>query len=224
LFQTQFGYHIVQVTKRSGVLFPRLALVTIPFKTSNASYSIVENRLKEFRSNYLSELSNNPNIDLGETIDKITESKGSFAKTAKLNDNSPILFSFHTKSAEDNFIQFAYDPSNSIGGISPIFKDSISRFFCILSSVEKKGNPSFKAVKESMGSDLIKEKKIEILHDRILRYSSKNEIETSLGNGQIPLCGFELQVIGTAIEAYHSGQKEVIVRGNSGLFYVEVTE
>ena len=75
-----------------------------------------------------------------------------------------------------------------------------------------------------MGSDLIKEKKIEILHDRILRYSSKKEIEISLGNGQIPLCGFELQVIGTAIEAYHSGQKEVIVRGNSGLFYVEVTE
>ncbi|MCJ8291734.1 MAG: tetratricopeptide repeat protein [Crocinitomicaceae bacterium] len=228
LVQTQFGYHIVQVTKRTGVRFPRLAPVSIPIKISNESSTIVENRLESIRTAYLSELNKNPNLNIRETMNKIAESKNALLEIFIVNDNAPTNSSLYTESAQDKFIQFAYDRNNPIRAISSVFMDSTNRFICIQAGFEKKGVPSYESIKMAIHADLELDNKYDILnnylstHSRTERSKRKKEVEISLVNCTIPNNGFEPTVVGKAIDAYLSGKKEIIVRGYAGIYCIEV--
>lgn len=227
--QSQYGYHIVQVTERRGKKFPRLALVVLPIELSDQSYSNPKKLLEEFTSNYKAQKVNS-NSSIASVTDSIAESLGLFVRKVRTFDNSPICYFFDTQLAEDKFHQFAFDSTTGIGEISPIYRDSLSFYSMILGGVRKKGIPSFEMVKEQMLFEFLKEKKSEMIQKQFSSLSStqkekrKKEVEISLANLQIPSCGYEPYVIGKAIEAYYQNQGEIIVYGVSGVFCIQVTK
>ena len=225
--QTRFGYHIVQVTKRSGNRFPRLALVTVPVELSSDSYSTPRARLEEFRSAYLSYPAGS---DVIEVVDSINQNLGTFARISEVFDDAPKTFAFDIQSSEDAYFQFAYDEDNSVGAISPIFGDSTSLYICILAGIHKKGIPSFDYTKVRMHSDLFLNRKSEMLRKHLSSYTQakidagiRND-EISLSNPTIIYCGYEPSVVGKAINAFHTDKKAIITQGHSGIFYIEVIE
>jgi peptidyl-prolyl cis-trans isomerase D len=226
LVQTQFGYHIVQVTKRSGKKYPRLAIVTIPVELSQESYSIPKKQLEAFRSMYQSDTINAPT---SEKVESAAQRVGAFARKMRILDNSPRMFMIETETAQDHIYRFLYDSSHSIGDISDINDDSLNYYILVHGGINKKGVPPYESVKDQMRSDLLKEKKSRMLKERILSFSSSKkeqkmqEVEITLSNPTIRFCGYEPSVTGRAIHAYHTNQGAIVLSGVSGIFHIEVT-
>lgn len=228
--QTQFGYHVVQVTKRSGKRFPRLAMVTLPIEQSEESYSIPKKQLEEFRTLFEHEEGKSNAISQYKKTDSLAQIFNLTPRNELIRDDAPRLFGFNTLRAKDDAYRFMYDTTHSIGSVSLVYRDSLSYYLMIHGGTQKKGIPNFDFVRDVMHADLSKIKKSELLKKRIESYSPsrkeklQSEVEISLSYTSIPYCGYEPNVVGKAIDAFQEGKQSIIVEGYSGVYYVHVTE
>ena len=102
-----------------------------------------------------------------------------------------------------------------------------------LSSIKKKGTPTFDDVKARMEKELIEEKKFkrvsnQLSVDKTLEDMARRanvqivKAEVTFGNPQIANVGFEPDVIGAIFSGVKDGQRTKAIKGKSGIFIVRV--
>lgn len=228
LVLTQFGYHIVQVTKRSGKRFPRLAVVQIPFQISDEASRVAKDKLEEIREMYVARRKEAPNDDPKILFNSITVAKDEFARLSKIPTNSPQFYGPYSETLKDSMLRFGFNPKTKEGDISEIFIDSNEMILAVFSQKLKAGPKQVESALDQLTADLIKHKKAEILLNRIQNETTSEGEDltlksfTSLATPQLIGGGFEPLVVGQAIRAYHKGQNGIYVKGYAGVYFVEV--
>ena len=233
MVQTQFGFHIIQVTGRKGKKYPRLAVVQKTLKPSNTTKKAIE------------EEAYNMLYDLDEKLAAIsdpykrivkfdtTASKGDYySKTIELKDNAPAFTNFKTRYAEDKLLDLAFEEDAETGTLvnSPI-KDQDRYIIAIFAGKIEKGTPKFEDIRESLKVDYIKEQKVkkfksEMKSKKLTEIKGKNisiiKADVTMANTQLTGAGFEPKVVGAVFAILKDGDRTLPIEGSTGVFVVKV--
>jgi peptidyl-prolyl cis-trans isomerase D len=233
--KTQFGYHIIEVMERDNTLFPVLASVAKVFKSSQETTDERENEAYTFIE-YLDKKLNAVEDLYKRSVlfDTLVSQKKKTVRPITIFDNKPSVQGFNTSFVEDKILKFAYD-SKAVAGMiltTPI-KDKDKYIVAYLSSIKKKGTPTYDDVKSRMEKELIEEKKFkrvanQLSVDKTLEDMARRanvqivKAEVTFGNPQIANVGFEPDVIGAIFSGVKDGQRTKAIKGKSGIFIVRV--
>jgi peptidyl-prolyl cis-trans isomerase D len=233
--KTQFGFHIIEVLERDETKFPVLASVAKIFKSSQETADSKENEAYTLLESFDTKL--NAIEDLAKRssmFDTLAKQKKYFARTLSIIDNKPTVRGFGTSFVQDKILKFAYGSDVKAGTLlsSPI-KDKEKYIIVYLSSIMKKGEPTFEDVKDQMKKELIEEKKFQRLSnqlsvDKTLEDMARRanvqitKAEVTFKNPQIPNVSFEPEVIGYIFSGVKDGQRTKAIKGKMGIFVVRV--
>ncbi len=234
--KTMYGIHIIEVLERDETKFPVLASVQKSFKPSADTkdflesdvYDLIENKIEPKIS---AETSASKKIALFDTLAK---KSGYDVKMLSIRENSPEITGFTTSSAEEDLLNLAFSEGAMVGDIttSPI-KDKDRYIIAIVSSIRKKGVPSFEDVETEMRRDLIKEKKAERIKSEMAKYKDLNSLASGLGlqvmnadvnfsAGQINGVGPEPTVVGSIFSGLKDGQRTTPLIGDIGVYVIRI--
>ena len=233
--KTQFGYHIIEVMERDNTLFPVLASVAKVFKSSQETTDERENEAYTFIEDLDKKLTAVEDLYKRSILfDTLVSQKKKTVRPITISDNKPAIQGFNSSFVEDKLLKFAYD-SKAVAGMiltTPI-KDKDKYIVAYLSSIKKKGTPTFDDVKARMEKELIEEKKFkrvsnQLSVDKTLEDMARRanvqivKAEVTFGNPQIANVGFEPDVIGAIFSGVKDGQRTKAIKGKSGIFIVRV--
>ncbi len=231
--QTQFGFHIIQVTARKGKKYPRLAVVQKTLVASRATKKGIE----EEAYNIL--------YDLDEKLSAISDPykrvvkfdttaarADHFSKTLELKDNAPAFTNFNTRYAEDKLLDLAFKDDTEAGTLvnSPI-KDQDRYIIAIFAGRIEEGTPKFEDIRERLKADYIKEQKVkkfksEMKSKKLADIKGKGvsvtKAEVTMANTQLSGVGFEPKVVGAVFAILKDGGRSLPIEGTSGVFVVKV--
>lgn len=229
--QTQFGFHIIQVTARKGVKYPRLAIVQKTLVPSSGTTKAIE----EEAYNLLYKLDGKISAisDLYkrvERFDTIAARGDYFVRTIELKDNSPQFNGFNTRYAEDKLLDLAFRETSEVGTLvnSPV-KDKDRYVIAIFAGRIEKGAPKYEDMKDRIKADFIKEQKVnkfksEMLNKKLtdIKNTVVTKAEVVLANAQLTGAGMEPKVVGAVFAILKDGGRSLPIEGTSGVFVVKV--
>ncbi|MFT5857918.1 MAG: peptidyl-prolyl cis-trans isomerase D [Flavobacteriaceae bacterium] len=230
LVQSQFGFHIVQVTGRRGRQYPRLAVIQ---KTLKASDKTKEERDSEaYKLLYMLDDKLTSIKDLYKKVEKfdtLVAREGYLSRPMELKDNDPVIRGFTTKYAEDKVLELMFAEDAQIGTLvgSPV-KDKTKHIIAIYAGTQAEGEPVFEEVRESMRQAYIKEQSVKRFKSQMKGKSLDNiadatvqKSDVSFANPQIS-SGFEPAVVGAIYAGLKDGERTLPIEGNSGVYVVKL--
>lgn len=231
--QTQFGFHIIQVTGRKGKKYPRLAMVQKTLKPSQKTNKAIEEKAYDLL------------YKLDENLAKISDpykrvvkfdtivTRGDyFSRTLELKDNAPAFTNFNTRYAEDKLLDLAFTEDVEVGTLvnSPI-KDKGRYVIAIFAGKIEKGEPKFEDIKEVIKADYIKEQKVKRLRSQMKGKKltdikgtgvSVQTAEVTMANTQLSTVGYEPKVVGAVFGINKEGNRTLPIEGTTGVFVVKL--
>jgi peptidyl-prolyl cis-trans isomerase D len=228
--ETQFGFHIVQVTERSGQKFPRVAIIEKSLKPTDENIVTSKNKAEEFIEKFsfaAEDLSARDKISLFNTLSD--ESK-LFAHEFAVKANDHLIYGIPLESAKNDLLKFLYDENTLPGAIrsTPIYAGD--RWFVPLFMYRTTDGQDDEYIyyKEMIVFQLEKDKLEEIL---ALELESMSESEfagtaqsvtTSLREARIGAI-YEPKALGKAFNKFKMGEESVVVvAGSRGVYRVQL--
>ncbi|MCJ8290378.1 MAG: peptidylprolyl isomerase [Crocinitomicaceae bacterium] len=231
--QTQFGFHIIQVTARKGKKYPRLAIVQKTLKPSKETIKAIEEEAYNLLYKLDEKLSNiSDPYKRVERFDTIAKRGDYFSKTFELKDNAPAFTNFNTRYAEDKLLDLVFKDGSEVGTLvnSPI-KDKSRYIIAIFAGKIEKGTPKFEDIKRIVKQDYIKDLKVkkfksEMKSKKLTDIKGKGisvmKAEVTMANTQLSGAGFEPKVVGAVFAILKDGGRSLPIEGNTGVFVVKV--
>ncbi len=224
--KSQFGIHLLQVTNRSKTaLNVQIATVNRLIEPSTQTYQATYTTASKFAST---------NRDSKKFNDAIV-AQGLNKRLANIRENDKEIAGLENSRL---LIRAAFkaEPGSLILGAeeTPIFELGNQFVIAILTGEQKEGISSFNSIKASIELEVRKEKKAQLLIEKMSGKSDLNQLASELksnvdeakninfDSSSIPGAGFEPAIVGasTALEA---NQVSKPVQGNNGVYVVKVT-
>lgn len=229
LVQTQFGYHIVQVTERRGKQYPRLAIIQMPIQLGKDGLSKTKEHLNLIREDYIAELEYFEDYDsYSQVFEEIAGDYSLNTHDSYILENTPRFYDLGSKSLKDSLLKFSFSPDVTNGDISKIFVDSNQMLLVVFGRKSKVGSMPFEVMQNQVRREMFWEAKSDILLERLRKHTSK-EIEnlkqwtnSSLNQTDLNDIGNESSIIAKAIHAYKNGTNGIYEKGHSAVIYIEV--
>lgn len=231
--QSQFGFHIIQVTGRKGRKYPRLAIVQKTLKPSRQTEKDIEDEALNTLFDLDEKLGkiSDPYKRL-EKFDTIASRKDYKVKVLDLKDNAPAFNNFNTRYAEDKLLDLAFKDEKEVGTLvnSPI-KDQNRYVIAVFAGKIEKGAPQFENIKETIKADYIRDLKVKKLTSQMKgkkltditgKGVTVQEADVTFANTQLAGAGFEPKVVGAVFAIVKDGEQSLPIEGNSGVFVVKV--
>ena len=237
LVKTDFGYHIIEVLKRSSETYPTVVSVVKSFSPSSETKLKVEDLAYDMIDVFDKELTKIEDISKRSNMfDTLARKKGYAARQFSIKNNKPVLTgaNFAQSFTGDKLLKFVYDSEVEAGTLigAPI-KDKGKYVIAYLSLLTEKGEPSFEDVKLKMRDDLMKQKQFDIISkkiskDKSLKAMAKRlglEIQTAEVTFDSPKIGqgaYDPIVVGSVFSSIKDGQRTKAIKGTSGIFVVKI--
>jgi peptidyl-prolyl cis-trans isomerase D len=222
--ESEFGYHVIQVTgKSTPVKKVQVARLTRNIEYSNQTFQ----RAYAQASAFSSSLRGNNDFDA------VAEEQGLSKRIAddiRHMDNTIPGIEYPR-----SVIQWAFAERTKVGSISPIF-DLDGRFVVArVAAIKEEGIPALKDIRDDIMAIAVNEKKAELLiaefnnasgstfdeKANALGWEVRNADNVRFNTTNLQGFGQEPQVIGS-IFALQENQRSAPVKGNAGVFVVEV--
>lgn len=233
--QTDYGFHIMEVTARKSVHYPVLAIVQ---KTLKASQETIDDKEAEVDKLFY-EL--NDKLEAKETgakrvelFDTIVSKAGYFGRTLTIEENSPKMYGFTSKITEDKILELAFTDGAQVGDLikSPV-KEGNRYVVAIVAGIKEKGVANFEDVKLAVERDYMQDQKALRLKGKMNKASSLKDLASKLNktiekaditfaSPQIPGGGFEPEVVGALFSGLKDGERTLPLKGNSGVYVVQI--
>jgi parvulin-like peptidyl-prolyl isomerase len=233
--QTDFGFHIMEVLERKDGHVPNLAIVS---KTLKASQQTIDEQ-DEAVYKLLYELDEKLTaiedpLKKVEMFDSIVKREGHFARPANIQDDSPKLYGFTSKFAEDKILELAFDEEAQVGDLvnSPI-RDGNKYIIAVLAAIKEKGEPNFEDVKPMVKNEYIREEKAKRFIAQMRKAKKLDELtmngkgtmqkaELTFSNPQITGAGYEPEVVGAVFSGLKDGQMTKPLKGKQGVYVIRI--
>ena len=234
--QTDFGFHIIEVLSRKEGYVPNLAIIQKTLKPSQEARDIKESEIDNLIYKLDEELSQiESEQGRVEMFDTVVAKAGYVVRPLSIQDNSPKLYGFSSKFAEDKILKLAYGDEAMVGNLvdSPI-KDKDRYVIAVLAAIKEKGTPTFEDVKITIERDCIQDQKAKILVKKMkgagsLKILAKKldgaevvKAEITFANPQFTGVGLEPKIVGALFSALKDGEQTVPLEGKAGVFVVRV--
>lgn len=233
--RSQFGIHIIEVTNRKGANHPRLAIIQKALTPSSTTLENIEKQAYDMLYTLDSKLAKKSDpYKRVEYFDTLVQKEGFFARPVTIQENSPRLFGFNTKLAEDKIFELAFNEEAKVGDLvnSPI-KDKDRYVIAIVSSIKAKGESNFEDVRLIVENDYIQDQKAKRLMAQMkdakkledLTKGGKASIqqaEITFANPQITGAGFEPEVVGSLFSGLKDRQMTKPIQGKQGVYVVRI--
>ncbi|HIP32920.1 MAG TPA: hypothetical protein EYG86_09170 [Crocinitomicaceae bacterium] len=234
--QTDFGFHIMEVLDKKVEKAPILAIVQKSLKASQETIDDKESEVDNII--YLLDEKISPIEDGYAKVamfDTIVAKEGYFARPVNIQENSPKVYGFETKFAEDKLLKLAFSEGAQVGDLidSPI-KEKNKYVIAILSSIKEEGTPSFEAAKAVMEREFIQAEKAKRIKSQMLGAKSLEEVtkkvagtsiakaDVTFANPQIQGAGYEPAVVGSLFSGLKDGQRTLPLEGKSGVYVIQI--
>ena len=230
--QTQFGFHIIQVTARKGRKYPRLAVVQKTLKSSKETNKAIEEEAYGLLYKLDEKLAGISDPYKRVVRFDTTAARGDyFSRTLELKDNAPAFNTFNTRYAEDKLLDLAFMEEAEVGTLvnSPN-KDKDRYIIAIFAGKIEEGEPKFDDVKDVIKADYIKEQKVKKLKSQMKGKKladikgtgvSVQTADVTMANTQLSTVGYEPKIVG-AVFGMSEGGRSLPLEGTSGVFVVKV--
>lgn len=226
VINTQFGVHLLQVTKRGPtVKNVQLAIIDRLIAPSSQTYQATYTLASKFVSENQDEKKFDAAVAAQGLNKKLADVKENDKDIPGL-DNSRILIRAAYKAEVGSLIV------SSEG--TPIFELGDQFIIAVLTGIQKEGVASFGMVKSSVESSVKKEKKAQELISKMNGKTDLSQLASELGvtvseaqnlnfdSGTIPGAGNEPAIVGAA-SVLDVNQVSKPVKGNNGVYVVKVT-
>lgn len=217
--QSQFGIHIIDITDRTELKKKyQVALVERLVSPSQETYADIFNRANSFSINATNSSSFETALDSANVTRREAIIGEKDMEIAALENSRELVRWIHE--AEE-------------GAVSPAFDVQDAFVVAYVEEVNEKGTAPLEDVREQVKMEVIKEKKAEILKEKMSGYESLDQLANALGlqvksasgininNPFIEGAGYEAKVVGT-VSTLQQGQMSVPIAGNAGVFVVKV--
>ena len=234
--QTDFGFHIIEVISRTEGYVPNLAIIQKTLKPSQDAIDMKESEIHDLFYKLGDELSQiESEQGRVEMFDTVVARAGYVVRSLSIQDNSPKLYGFSSKFAEDKILKLAYNDESMVGDLvdSPI-KDKDRYVIAVLAAIKEKGIPKFEDIKMTIERDCVQEQKAKILVKQMkgagsLKMLTKKlegtevvKAEITFANPQFTGVGLEPKIVGALFSALKDGEQTLPLEGKAGVFVVRV--
>lgn len=235
--QTDFGFHIMENLERKELNAPVLAIVQKTLKPSMETTDQTDKEVYDLLFELDEKLSKKESPTAKVVLfDTIVSKAGKFARPVTIMDNTPKLYGFTSKFAEDKLLELAYRDGAQVGDLvsSPI-KDKNRYIIAIVSSIKEKGTPTFEDAQIAIKRDYIEDQKAKRLTSQMVGAKSLKELSTKLkvevqkaevtfANPQITGAGYEPEVVGALFSGIKDGGRTLPLKGKSGVYVVQIEQ
>lgn len=228
LVESQFGFHIVQVTKRSGKRLTRLAIIQRPIEITDATRNAAKTNIEKIEKTYRSEKSKVLNENYDAKFNAIVKKNLSYTDELNLIDHSPRVFDLGSKKNQDSILKFAYNSETSIGDISPIFEDNNRIVLALLASTQKKGPPTSSMIQYISLDMQFDQSTDDALIEEVKNHTPQQVKDlssialASLENPRLPGLGLAPLIIAKTINGFKNGENGFYLIHRSEAIYIEV--
>ena len=234
--QTDYGFHIMEALGRKQAKEPVLAVVQKTLRPSRETRDNKEEEIYDLLYKLDQEIENETDKILKlRLFDTIVSKSGYVSRPINIKENSPKIYGFESKFAEDKILQLAFDSESKTGTLvsSPI-KDKDRYVIAILGSIKEKGEANYEDVKVKIKQDYTNDQKAKIISKKMKGVKSLNKLTQSLkgatllkadvtfSNAQISGVGFEPEIVGSIFSGLKDGQITVPLTGNIGVFVLQL--
>lgn len=229
--QTDYGFHIMEVLGKKETFVPNLAIIQKTLKPSFETISTKQDVAYDLLYLLAEKLEGKSDaVAKVAMFDSVASQNGFFARPINIQDNSPALYGFTSKFAEEEILELAFNSQAKEGDLvgSPI-KDKNKHVIAILSSIREEGATRFEDVKQAVKKDYIQEKKAARFLAKMknkgvdeVEGGAVQKAEVSFGNAQIDGAGFEPEVLGAIFSELKDGDHSQPIIGRTGVFIVRV--
>lgn len=218
LVETQFGYHIIQVTDKQDAV--KLATIAQKIQPSELTNNKIYEQATKFE------------------MDATKKDFDALAKEMKLTVSPSVRVkavdeSFGSVSNQRQIVKWAFNNDTSVGDVKRFEIVNQGHVIVKLKKVYEKGLMAVEDARPQVEAILKNKKKAEMIQAKIKGSSLEaiaaankvtvmNAVDLSIENPSLPGAGFEPKVVGTAMSS-KVGQLSKPITGNSGV-YVIVTK
>ena len=234
--QTDYGFHIMEALGRKSAKEPVLAIVQKTLKPSLETIDQKENELYELHRTLFDELgAKDDEASKIALFDTLVSKAGYISRPLTIKENSPKVYGFKSKFAEDKILKLAFDADAQIGDlVSAPIKDQERYVIGVLSSIKNKGEANYNDVQLVIEKDYIQAEKAKIISARMsdvtsLKALSKSlkgarvqKAEVTFGNVQLTGAGFEPEIVGSMFSGLKDGQITIPLVGKSGVYVAQI--
>lgn len=225
LVETPYGFHIIKITgKKKPVKKVRVAIIDRAIEPGGQTFQDVYIQASKFAGENTTK----------ETFEKSVIDQGINKRTApNVREMANIIAGLNYPRS---IVRWAFDVNTEEGNVSPIFDMDGKYVIAIVTKVNEKGNVPLKDIESNIEGFVIKNKKAEIIYEKIDESSddidkiSKNlnsEVKTvetvNFGSPNIPGIGHEPDVVGE-IFALDKDELSKPIQGKSGVFVIFLEE
>lgn len=243
--ETPAGIHIVQIMERDENKFPLLVTISKTFEPSKETYQNKEdeayNLLTKLSDAVSKESSNEKKI---EKFSQMVQEARNYAQPISIEDDNisytknPNLYSFQESTTTNKLIELAYG-GGGVGSFDeyPVL-DGDRYVIAMLSAIKPKGEQAYVDVKQTMETELIKEKKAKLLKAQLAQSGKTvSEIVTKSGNALLATVAdvsfsggtggaldSEPEVVGAIFGGLKDGASTLPIVGNNGVYMVQLNK
>lgn len=233
--RSQFGIHIIEVLDRKGPNHPRFAVIQKTLKASQNTIDLKEKEVYDLLYKLDAKLSSEEDVmKKVDLFDTIVRKDDYFARPVNIQENSPKLYGFTSKLAEDKILELAFNENAKVGDLvnSPI-RDNDRYIIAVVASIKIKGETKFEDVKKIVENDYIQDEKTKRLTAQMRSAKKLEELskggkypvqkaEVTFGNPQMTGAGFEPEVVGALFTGLKDGQMTRPLKGKQGVYVVRI--
>ena len=232
--QTAFGFHIMEVVKREPVNFPVLAVVCKDIKVSAETINNAQNSAEKIIEQVKDRINQQPITSLRKELEELEAENNMLQISVRVNDNSPIIYGFDSLNSVA-VLRFIYNDSIKVGDIinQPLIEGDRYLIAVFTGQFPKGEVMPYHEVEDYIRHELIDEKKIDLLVQKVDTTLSLEQIEKSTGlnerNAKLRMSEltfdgklFEPSVIGAVFREDESDKGTNTYIGLSGIYRIKI--
>lgn len=234
--RSQFGIHIIEVLDRRGREFPRLAVVQKALTPSQKAIDDTEQMVYDLLFKLASEMDKADNNYARVAIfDSISTEAIRFPRKLSIKEDKPVVAGITSVTAQNSILKLAFKEGALVGDLvgSPI-RDKDRLVLACVSGIKNKGVPSFEEMKEKVRSNYKRDKKAEILIDKMSKAKSLIELEdeskgikiqqaeVTFSAPQIRGAGNDPKIVGAIFSGLKDGETTKPIQGKVGVYMVKI--
>ena len=215
LVETQFGYHIIQVTDKQDAV--RLATIAQKIEPSEATNDKIYTQATKFE------------------MDAANKDFAAIVKQAKLTANPAVRVkaideNFASLSNQRQIVKWAFDGDTKIGNVKRFEIVNVGHVIAKLKSIAPKGLMSVEEARPQVEPILKNKKKAAKIEAKMKgaslvaiaaanKVTVMNAVDLTIENPSVPNAGFEPKVVGLAFSS-KAGVVSKPIEGNSGVYVI----
>jgi len=239
--KTQYGYHIIEVLKRSDVKTPLVSYISKNVAPSDLTKSNIKESAYQLIEKYDGKIS--PIKDAYKKrlkFDTLTIKDKYSIEILEINENRPEEGGLQNLSdyVKDQIIKFAFQKNIKPGSIIGAPIDNKSGYIvAFLSSINEKESPKLEDLYVKIQGDLLMQKKFDVTAKKIASVKSLKSMakilntevknaDITFGNNQIGNGTSDPIAVGNVFSSLKDGQQTKPIKGSNGIyvFKIEKTE